>query len=715
MSSYKVILAEKHSVAVEIARVVGATARNMSGPCGYIEGNGYMVTWAMGHLVGLETPEQMGFGSDQLPMYPDEWRLRVREVIGRNGKKIPDPMCMKQLEVIRKCFAGADEIIVATDAGREGELIFRYIYEYLNCNLTFRRLWISSLTDEAIRKGLSELRPGHDYDRLADAGRSRSRADWLVGMNASRALRLKSGTGRAMSLGRVQTPTLGMICSRYEAYRNFVPQPFWRIMVDTRKDGTAFHMMSEGRFTVPEVTDNAYWKVRGDGELVVTDYRRMSVSEYPPMLYDLTSLQRDANTKLGLTAGETLEAAQSLYEKKLLSYPRTGSRYISADVYRTVPALLARLSPDPVIGRTARNLSVSKLPMRCVDDTKVTDHHALLPLGGYVSETAGLTEREAKVYRLVCIRLCEAFGETALNDVSEIHATCGGVKFMARGSRTRYPGWKGVRDAVRKAGERETEREADSHRGDDLPDENQMLPEVRTGERLPVTGVFRKEGKTRALPPHTDSSLLGMMETCGKDIDNEAAREAMKDCGIGTQATRAQIIDDLIRKGYAERKKRSLLPTELGMQIWHMVSGFRIADVKLTGEWEHALALMEHGKTDPGEFSRSICSFTGEIVEEITEAAGGMQFSASAREAYICPFCREQMKDLKYNVVCDCGFSIPKELLGKKLTEGTIRTLSHGEMTPVLQGFVSKKTGKKFKARLTVDETARKVVFHFED
>lgn len=713
MSSYKVILAEKYSVAAEIAKIAGATAINMSGPCGYMEGNGYVVTWAMGHMVGLETPEQMGFGQDELPVIPEQWRLRLREVRGKNGKKTADQVCARQMEIIRRCFADADEIIVATDAGREGELIFRYIYEYLGCNLPFRRLWISSLTDEAIRKGLAGLRPGHDYDRLADAARARSRADWLVGMNASRALRLTVCANRVMSLGRVQTPTLGMICRRYETYRDFVPQPFWRIKVNTRKGLTEFNMMSEERFTVPEIAGNAYWKVRSDGTLVVTDYRKKSSCEYPPLLYDLTALQRDANTKFGLTAQQTLEAAQSLYEKKLLSYPRTGSRYISADVFGTVPSLLGKLSPDPVIGKIARNLSVMKLPTWCVDDAKVTDHHALLPLGGYV--TKDLTETEAKIYRLVCIRLCESFGETAQNDVSEIYATCGGIVFRARGSRTRYPGWKGVRDAVRKAGEGEGDAEKDVPRGEDLPDENQLLPEVRPGEVLRLTGVSREEGKTRALPPHTDSSLLGMMETCGKDIDDEDAREAMKECGIGTQATRAAIIEDLIRRGYAERKNRSLLPTELGMQIWKAVSPFKIADVKLTGEWEYALVRIERGEMDAQEFQKSIHTFTGEVVREITEATGNIKITTDEKETFTCPFCGEEMKDLRYNVVCGCGFSVPKELLGKKLSERTVRILSRGETTPAIQGFVSKKTGKQFKARLTVDKATRKVVFKFDD
>lgn len=706
---YQVIIAEKPSVAASIAKIVGATTQHRTGPTGYVEGNGYRVTWAFGHLVGLQTPEQMGFDKGILPMFPEQWKTKLNGRKGGDGKEKPDEMAERQMKTIDTLFSNASSIIVATDAGREGELIFRYIYEYLQCRTPFRRLWISSLTDEAISKGMNEVKDGHSYDALSDAAHARSEADWLVGYNASRALRIFTGFRGNLSLGRVQTPTLGMICERYEANKNFVPTPFWVVSSDTEKAGAAFTVLSENRYGSEEQAVADLGKVEGAGRLKVAAVEKKHTSRKPPLLYDLTALQRAANGRYGLTADQTLKTAQSLYEKKYLSYPRTGSRYIPEDVFKTIPELLRKMSAYDGLGEHAANLAGKKLCRKSVNDSKMTDHHALLPTGNIPS---GLDATEKKVYEMVVGRMVEAFGEDFEADVTTVTLDGGGVMFKARGSVPTRLGWKAVYGAAAE----EEARKQDGDGGDDDDPTGGQLPELREGDQLPVhkAEVLRKTDKP--LPIYTDSSLLGEMEICGKKIEDEELRESMKDVGLGTPATRAATIEVLINRNYIVRNAKKLLPTEFGLQIWRMVKGRKIADVKTTGEWEKKLHLIEAGSLDADVFNRDIRSFVREIIEDLRANCVALEgVSTTGEPTRTCPICGRPMRNLQYSVSCDgqsggCGFRISREIAGKKLPATAIDALAKGKKTALLKGFTSK-SGKKFDAALKVDTEAGKVAF----
>ena len=424
----QVIIAEKPSVAREIAAVVGATNRRD----GFIEGNGYTVTWAFGHLVGLAMPQHYGienFRRENLPILPSSFILLPRQI--RDGKEYKaDSGVTKQLGIIKELFGMAERIIVATDAGREGELIFRYVYSYLECRKPFVRLWISSLTDMAIREGLEHLRPGSDYDNLYLSAKARSEADWVVGINASQALALAAGHG-VWSLGRVQTPTLAIICSRYLENKAFKPSVYFQLKLSTAKDATLFPALSSERYDTKEAAGAACSAVMAAGRVQVESIDCKEVREQPPLLYDLTSLQKDANTRYGFSAEKTLDIAQTLYERKYITYPRTGSRYIPDDVAREIPSLLGTLREHSVFGQEAAAVSGTELNRRSIDNRKVTDHHALLITG--VVPTALSTE-ERTVYDLIAGRMVEAFGAVCVKDISVVRLKCAGLEFTARGT-----------------------------------------------------------------------------------------------------------------------------------------------------------------------------------------------------------------------------------------------------------------------------------------
>ena len=400
----QVIIAEKPSVAREIAAIVGAKNRRE----GYIEGNGYVVTWAFGHLIQLAMPQQYGiegFKAENLPILPPKFILLPRQI--REGKEYKsDPGVLKQLSVIKELFNMADRIVVATDAGREGELIFRYIYSFLECRKPFVRLWISSLTDKAIREGLQNLRPGEEYDNLYLSAKARSEADWVVGINASQALAIAAGRG-SWSLGRVQTPTLAIICSRYLENKAFKPATYFQLKLHTAKDATVFSALSAERFDDETAAQAAYATVMDADGVRVVAVERKEVKEQPPLLYDLTTLQKEANTRYGFSADKTLGIAQTLYEKKHITYPRTGSRYIPEDVAAEIRPLLATLREHPLFGRKAAAVAGSEINRRSVDNDKVTDHHALL-----ITEVAptSLPTEEQTIYDLIAGRMVEAFG-----------------------------------------------------------------------------------------------------------------------------------------------------------------------------------------------------------------------------------------------------------------------------------------------------------------
>lgn len=705
---YQVIIAEKPSVAAEIAKIVGARTSHRDGPCGYVEGNGYKVTWAFGHLVGLKTPEQMGFDKTTLPMFPETWETKILGKRQSDGTEKVDPLVNKQMKNLKSLFEGADKIIVATDAGREGELIFRYIYEYLHCTTKFYRLWISSLTDEAIRKGLNEIQDGAKYEALSNAAHARSEADWLVGYNASRALRVATGFKGTVSLGRVQTPTLGMICDRFEQNKNFVPVPYWQIKVNTQKGSAAFDVLSVDNYDTEEAAAEALKRTKLACQLKVEKVEKKRSTTKPPLLYDLTALQRAANRKYGLTADETLKIAQKLYEGKLLSYPRTGSRYIPEDVYKIMPGLIAKFENYEGFGPAAKALRGNKLCHKSVNDAKVTDHHALLPTG---NDPSGLTGVEKKVFDLVCGRMLEAFGEDFIADVTNVLLSAGGVMFKAHGSTPIYMGWKAVfgKDGV-----------DENSKKDDDEDDSKSLPELKEGELLSINSAESVRKETKPLPIYDDSSLLGEMETCGKKIDDEEMREAMKDVGLGTPATRAATIEALITRRYIVREKKKLIPTDFGLQVWHMVKGRKIADVATTGEWERDLGQVEHGQKKVKEFNDGIKEFVVDIISDLKANCHSLEGVTSTGEPERkCPCCGRIMSNLKFSIFCNpenggCGYKVPREVLTKKLPLTALESLCLGKPTGVIKGFVSPKSGKKFDAKIVPNLQEKKLTFGFD-
>ena len=715
--AYKVIIAEKPSVAKEIAHCVGAHERHAEGPCGYIEGNGYRVTWAFGHLVGLQTPEEMGYKSGALPMMPEEWPTKILGRRNKEGKEEVDPLVKKQMKTIETLFSGCSEIIVATDAGREGELIFRYIYEYLNCKKPFSRLWISSLTDEAIREGMKNILPGDNYEGLNAAAHLRSQSDWLVGYNASKALRIATGYRGMLSLGRVQTPTLGLICERYIQFKNFKPTPFWKLKVTgTKADKSGYvNAVSEKNYPDEASAKADAVKVSASGILNVTNIEKKRAVSKPPLLFDLTSLQRAANARYGLTADETLKAAQSLYEKKYLTYPRTGSCYIPDDVFKTIPSLIKKVSSYGLFTKAANELDGVKLCRKSVDASKVTDHHALLPTDIIPGELSG---NEKKVWELVAGRLLEAFGEDSLSDVTTVTLDGNGVIFKARGSVLVKAGWKGVWGAEEK--KEKTGKKKDGEEGDDDQDDAGIIPPLTEGERLAAGAVEVDRRTDKPQPIHTDNSLLKEMETCGKNIDDEQAREAMKDVGLGTPATRAATIEGLIIRKYIGRDGKKIIPTPLGLQVWDMVKGRDVADVKTTGEWERDLALVEHGQMNPKVFDRQIRAHTEELVNDLMKNCRPLEATADSFEAkHTCPVCGKEMKNMKFSISClaengGCGLKIPREVAGKKLPESAITALCQGKKTATIKGFTAK-SGKKFDACLWVDKEKKAVQFAFDN
>lgn len=578
------IIAEKPSVARDIARMVGANAKHD----GYLEGCDYLVTWAIGHLITLSMPEAYGFTTykaEDLPIHPKPFRLMVRQV-RRDKEYHNDPAALKQLNVIRSCFDKADRIIVATDAGREGELIFRYIYTYLNCQKPFDRLWISSLTDKSIREGLAQLKVGTDYDNLYHSAKARSEADWLVGINASRALSIARQGG--YSLGRVQTPTLAMICRRYIAHRDFTSVTYWKLSILTEKEGILLKATSDTLFDTEATAQTALGHLNRQQRLLVQSVTRKIGETLPPLLYDLTTLQKDANRKHGFSADKTLSLAQSLYEKKVTTYPRTGSRYISEDVFEEVPALLHAL------GATL----VAPFNRHPVDDGKVTDHHALLPTGEVASN---LTPDETTVFQMICARFVEAFSPSSQEERMQVVFTDDVNTYTWKGCQQLSLGWKAVQ-------QQQTPSEEDS-------DEQSLvlLPHLVEGEVLSLNFAEVTAHTTKPQPLFTEATLLSAMEHAGKEVEDDESRKALTDCGIGTPATRANIIETLILRDYIRQNKKTIIPTEKGLAVYDIVKDKKIANAEMTGAWEVDLAAIEAGAASAADFAHRIHDYTAQI------------------------------------------------------------------------------------------------------
>ena len=671
------IIAEKPPVARDIARIVGANSRQD----GYLEGNGYFVTWAMGHLIALAMPEAYGFTAykaEDLPIRPNPFQLIVRQV-RKDKEYISDPAALKRLKIIRSCFDRADRIIVATDAGREGELIFRWIYAHLGCRKPFYRLWISSLTDKATREGMANLKSGNNYENLYHSAQARAEADWLVGINASRALSIARRGG--YSLGRVQTPTLAMVCRRYIENRDFSSAPYWKLSAFTEKEGMSLKAIGVIDYESESSAQTALAALRSQSRLTIESVTRKVGHTSPPLLYDLTALQKEANRCHGFSADKTLSIAQSLYEKKITTYPRTGSRYISEDVFEEVPVLLRK------IGKTLSN----PLNRHSVDNDKVTDHHAIIPTG---ETPQGLSADEVTVYQMVVTRFVEAFSPDSEEERVQVQFTDDTNIFTWKACRQISLGWK----AVQKNKATETEEKEDG-------DEQVLssLPNLTEGEVLPLVDAEITEHKTKPKPLYTEATLLSAMENAGREVEDAESKKAMAEYGIGTPATRANIIETLILRDYIRREKKAIVPTEKGLAVYEIVKDKKIANAEMTGSWELALAAIEAGKMPSERFAQGINSYVGTICEELLSLSSEQK----SYPVYRCPECGSESVGIYAKVAkCrnkDCNFHVFREVCGTLLSEDNIRDLLTTGRTPILNGLTSK-AGKKFNARLVLNE-----------
>lgn len=692
----KTIIAEKPSVAKEIARIVGADKREE----GYMQGNGYYVTWAFGHLVQSAMPEtygMKGFHAENLPVIPDPFVLVPRQVKTDNGYK-PDAGVLAQIKIIGKLFDSSERIIVATDAGREGELIFRYLYAYLGCQKPFDRLWISSLTDTAIREGLQNLRDGKEYDNLYHAAKARSEADWLVGINGTQALTIAAGCG-TYSVGRVQTPTLGMVCERYWENKRFESKPFWQVhfgVVDT-DSGNILKFTSANRWTDKATATDIYNKVKETGSVIITKVVTKQKIEKAPLLYDLTTLQKEANSQHGFTAEHTLSIAQKLYEAKFITYPRTSSRYISDDVFATLPKLFQNLENHSEYGEKVKLLPGSEdYSKNSVNAAKVTDHHALL-----ITENPaiGLFKDEKIVYDMILCRMIEAFSTDCIKDITSVSAQVDHeVEFGISGSIIRQTGWRAL--SLKEKNNR-LDKDADAT---DNEVKDQVIPNWQEGQHITLSGCTITEGKTKPKPLHTESTLLAAMETAGKEIEDDTMRQAMKDSGIGTPATRAAIIETLLKREYMVRQQKKLVPTEKGLALHSVVKNMAIANVEMTGKWEAELAKIERGEASADGFTHSIEGYTREITAELL---GCDRLFSHKDSGCQCPKCKQGTMQFFGKVVrCsnkECGMPVFKQVAGKLLTDADITDLLTKGKTRTLNGFISKQ-GKPFSAAIAFDE-----------
>jgi DNA topoisomerase-3 len=646
-----VVLAEKPSVARELASFLGAGSRHE----GYFEGRGYQVTWALGHLVTLKEPQDYDpalkrWSLDTLPIVPDRFGLKALDERGSG----------KQLAVVRHLFRSADELICATDAGREGELIFRYIQELTGCEgKPARRLWLSSLTVEAIRDAFARLRPLSEYDALYAAARCRSEADWVVGLNATRYYTVSHrGGGLLWSVGRVQTPVLAMIVRRDDEIRAFKPEPFWELQ--TRYRSVVFKFTGD-RFVEEGPARELLLRVQGQ-PLSILGVDRRPERVPPPQLYDLTDLQRDMNRRYGMSADATLKAAQSLYESKLISYPRTDSRHIGADMKAKIPGILADLrSRKPAeIGR----LDLDALPFngRMVDASKVSDHHAILPTGKL---PGALPPGVQKVFDAVVTRLIAALYPACLKEVTTVSAVSGGVPFRARGVRVVEPGWTALYP-----------RKEDGKKSD----EPQEMPAFQPGESGPHE-PFVSRGETSPPKPFTEDSLLGAMETAGKLVDDDQLREALKERGLGTPATRASIIETLLTRGYIARDKKTVTATDPGRYLIAVIRDRGLKSPELTGEWEAKLREIERGQLDPRRFMAEIARYTGEVVRP------GDSSAIDPARLGECPRCGRPVIEGRRGFGCSgwregCRFVIWREHDGHPLADDQIRVLLQHRTLP---------------------------------
>ncbi|MBQ7205997.1 MAG: DNA topoisomerase 3 [Muribaculaceae bacterium] len=589
----KVCVTEKPSVARDIARLLGANDRHD----GYFEGNGYQVTWTFGHLCELKEPndytDQWKWWSlGQLPMIPQRFGIKLKD----------DEGIKKQFNVIKGLIAGAEEVINCGDAGQEGELIQRWVYQKAECARPVKRLWISSLTDESIRKGFEQLKDAKDFDNLYFAGLSRAIGDWILGMNATRLYTLKYSRSRdVLSVGRVQTPTLAMIVARQREIDNFVPENYWELK--TKYRGVTFNS-TRGRFKTEGEAVDIVEQIR-QLPLTVTSVETKKGREAPPRLFDLTSLQVECNKKFGMSADEALKTIQSLYEKKATTYPRVDTTYLSDDIYPQVPGILKAMVPYANL--TAPVLALNKLPKskKVFDNSKVTDHHAIIPTNVNPA-TVPMTPDEKRVYHLVAMRFIAAFYPDCEFNTTTVMAQVGEYGFKATGKEILKPGW---RDLFNKPGEKNVED--DKEKADD--EDNGLMPHFEKGESGPHEPSVLKR-TTQPPKPYTEGTLLRAMETAGKTVDDEELRDAMKENGIGRPSTRAAIIETLFKRRYIRKERKSITPTLAGIQLIDTIHEPLLKSASLTGLWEKKLREIERGEFSAAQFIEELKIMIGEIV-----------------------------------------------------------------------------------------------------
>lgn len=685
----KTIIAEKPSVAREIARLLGASEKKD----GYLAGNGYFVTWAFGHLIGLAMPEDYriaGFDKASLPILPNPFLLTIRKVRKDKSYTI-DAGALKQLKIIDQLFRKSDSIIVATDAGREGELIFRYIYEYLNCKKPFERLWISSLTEKAIRQGFNNLKDSAAFEGLYRAAQGRSRADWLVGINATQALSIAAGNG-IYSLGRVQTPTLALLCRRYLDNKNFSVQHYWQVQLFHSKGLIDFRTLSNAKWDDQKLAGESLKSLQRSGIATVTAVEIKNITEQPPLLFDLTGLQKEANKRLNLSAEETLNIAQSLYEKKFITYPRTGSRYIPEDMWAEIPDLVRALQAREFCKQAISKLKWGRFNKRIVNDLRVTDHHGLLITDKIPS---ALSAKEDAVYEMIAFRLLESISEACSKELADVALQALHYDFTARGCKIVEPGWRIIKGNFT----------------DDGTEPAQELPELKKGDELKIREASVLQKKTRPPALYTEAGLLSAMENAGKEIENEEKRKALQNIGIGTPATRASIIETLLARNYIQRENKSLIPTEKGLQVYGLVKDMKIADVALTAEWELALQQIENNEADGRTFQEEMEAYASSIANELLQTS----IAKENLPDLACPKCKSQLLIIRDKIVkCPdeaCNWVQFRNVCGIQIGIADIESLVNQGKTSLIKGMKSK-AGKKFDAYIALDENA-KTAFEF--
>jgi DNA topoisomerase-3 len=718
------IIAEKPSVGRDLA---GALPGKFAKQDGYLESEDYVVTWAVGHLVTLAEPEDYDerfkkWRMADLPILPDVFRLKPR-----------DTKAAKQLKVIQKLLKRDDveQVVNACDSGREGELIFAYIWDTAKVEKPVERLWISSMTKQAIQEGFTHLRPREQLDPLQRAARSRSEADWLVGMNATRAatIRGRAWVGGVVSLGRVQTPTLALIVRREREIQAFVPEPYWLVHATLEAPSRAGYTglwfspelgeteREQSRIKEASRADEIVSKVSGnDG--TIKKVERKEQTERAPLLYDLTSLQRDANGRFGFSASRTLRAAQSLYEdKKAITYPRTSSRYLSGDLVPQLKPTAETLLPIAEYAPFARYvIGLDQLPLqRVVNDERVDDHHAIIPTD-IEHEVGVFSEDERRIFDLVAKRFLAVFHPPAKYARTTVVTEVEGETFRTRGKITLEAGWRGVYGV--EPDEPKTQEEDEAEGGE--------LPRLEEGMTIRCVEAVSEAKETRPPPRYNEATLLSAMETAGKLVDDEELAEAMKERGLGTPATRAEIIETLIRREYVERVGKELTPTPKGLQVVSMLEGHPLTQAGLTGDWEKRLLDIEHGSGDRDAFMEGIQQFTRSTVEDIANLTAE-DLRPERVELGLCPRCGAETGEIirensraygctswKSREEPGCGFVIWKKVAGRTITPELARQLiEEGRTQDVIAGFRSR-AGKPFRARLRLNEEG-KVEFEFPE